>query len=686
MQVLYLTDFRFLVIVFLLNLHVLNLRAQATADSLIEDMIEKTAESAGNEIDYSELSERLHYYTRQPLNVNTATEEELRELLILSPLQIESFLTYRKQNGAFLQLEELQAVPLFNQQTIESILPMIGVPGAKPRLPGVNSKHKTMLMLTYGRTLEKAQGYVRPANGGTPYYQGSPSKLLLRYRHSWGENLHAAFTAEKDPGEGFIKGRAAQGFDFYSGNLFYKSNSVLSKAVLGDYNLQFGQGLGLWTGMSFSKGGAIVNTVKQPLGLKPYASTNEALFLRGAAATISLGRLDISPFVSLRFLDARIKSVDSASSAKIITVQRSGLHRSISELNSKNAAHEYLFGLNAQYSTNSFRTGATIYQTLFSHSFAPEKQLYKKYEFASFSILNASLYYSGTYRNLYLFGEAAHSLKSGLAGIQGLLLSMNKYISTSVIYRDYQKNYYSFYTQAMAESSAPSAERGLYVGLLINPSRKTEIALYADLFRLTWLKYRIDALSSGYSFSSDFNWKPSKVTQLHLQYRCRNKAQNGEQISKTLHRIELTQKASYRAELRYGLNRDVRLKSRVELSRYAKAAVTSSGFMVCQDLEFKPMGGKFSGNCRAAYFSTDDYNSRIYAYENDVLYSYSVPAFQKQGIRCYLNGRFRINNSIDLWARYAITNYINQNTIGSGHDMIAGRHKQDVKLQLRIQI
>jgi predicted porin len=97
------------------------------------------------------------------------------------------------------------------------------------------------------------------------------------------------------------------------------------------------------------------------------------------------------------------------------------------------------------------------------------------------------------------------------------------------------------------------------------------------------------------------------------------------------------------------------------------------------------MGSKFSGNIRFAIFETSGFDTRVYAFENDVLYAYSVPAYQGKGIRFYVNGRYKLSRNTDLWIRYAMINYTNQETIGTGGDLIEGNKRSDIRLQLRFQ-
>jgi hypothetical protein len=81
------------------------------------------------------------------------------------------------------------------------------------------------------------------------------------------------------------------------------------------------------------------------------------------------------------------------------------------------------------------------------------------------------------------------------------------------------------------------------------------------------------------------------------------------------------------------------------------------------------------------YFETGGYNSRIYAYENDVLYSYSIPAFFDKGYRYYFNINYDLKRNLSIWVRWAQTINSDKTTIGSGLDEIPGSHRSEIKVQ-----
>ncbi|MBD1429678.1 hypothetical protein [Sphingobacterium litopenaei] len=141
-----------------------------------------------------------------------------------------------------------------------------------------------------------------------------------------------------------------------------------------------------------------------------------------------------------------------------------------------------------------------------------------------------------------------------------------------------------------------------------------------------------------------------------------------------------------RLEYQYKLNEIWNIKTRAELSLFEKELDNrSEGYMIFQDMSWKGLRNKLNLNVRASYFNTRDYDSRIYSYESDVLYASSFQMYYDKGIRTYLNARYRLFKSTDIWFRYALTQYFNRENVGSGLDLIEGNKKTDIKLQVRWQ-
>jgi len=91
-------------------------------------------------------------------------------------------------------------------------------------------------------------------------------------------------------------------------------------------------------------------------------------------------------------------------------------------------------------------------------------------------------------------------------------------------------------------------------------------------------------------------------------------------------------------------------------------------------------------NLRFAVFDTDTYNARIYAYESDMLYNFSIPAYYSQGTRFYLNLKYSVTKYLDFWIRYSQSYYSDLDVISSGLSEIQGNTKSEIKAQIRIRL
>ncbi|MGV3509381.1 MAG: ComEA family DNA-binding protein [Sphingobacteriaceae bacterium] len=675
-------SFRKVLLLAILILASIKSNSQTETDLLLEPIIESITENVEEDFDYSELLERLYYYRKNPLNINRVSAEQLQELVFLSPLQISALINHRKENGKFVELLELQAIDGLDIEAIKWLSLFCTVTETNPfenlSFKNVINKGSNEVMFTYGQMLQTKKGFREPEDQEESHYIGSPQRFLTRYRYHYGQALSASLTMEKDAGEAFFSNTQRRGFDFYSGNISYKGEGTIKKIVAGDYSLQFGQGLTMWSGLSFGKGAAVASITKNNIGLKPYTSTNEALFLRGFSGTFNFKRFGITPFISYRFIDGGLEGTE------ITSLGTTGFHRTQNEVDNRNTINQLVYGANIQYQYQGLRIGTTIYQTDFNHPFEKSDLPYNIHAFAGNKLSNIGAYYNYNWRNLYWFGEVAHSLNSGYAFLNGVITSLTPKVSLILFHRHYQKNYQSFFNQAVSEGTNAVNEKGFYSGLVISPSKKLELNIYADFFKFPWLRYRVDAPSSGYEILSQFSYSPSKKLKTILRYKFESKQEN-DVFDNAMNYLTEVQKENYRFEISYKISDNFQLRNRIEMVDYTKEGAKEQGFLLFQDVIYNPMASRFSGNCRFALFDTPGFNSRLYAFENDVLYSYSVPAYQNKGLRFYFNTRCRINRSSDLWFKYAISYYSDLESIGSGLEEIEGNKKSDIKLQLRYQ-
>ncbi len=641
------------------------------------------------DLNYEELYENLVQILANPIDLNRASDEQLRSLLILKENQIESLLAYRDETGSFLSVYELQAIPNFDQATLSRLIPFVTVENSssatnKSLLKRIVQEKNNYLILRYERTLEEKKGYKTSIDSGSRY-RGTPDKLYARFRTARSGDFSFGFTLEKDAGEtlNWTPSKKQYGPDYHSFHGQVLNKGKIKNIIIGDYQAQFGQGLMLGGGFGMGKGAETITTIRRAnLGFIPYASLNEFGFFRGAALTYSLtNHISLHSFVSSYRRDGNPVADTLDDSSFISSLPITGFHRTPNELESRKQIREDNIGIVVQYKAKSIDGGVLFHHTNFSLPINRNPSLYNQFSFNEKNNTNLGAYLNYTWRNFTLFSEAAQTLEHGRALTIGALSSLTNQLDISLLYRNFDRNFYSFYSNALSENTIPQNESGFYWGSKYVFNKKYSLAGYVDLFRFPWLKYRSYSPSVGNEWMIKFNYQPTKTVSLFLQAREESKARNSNSET-TLYNTAIGTKRNYWINCDYEAGQRLSFKTRAQLSSYSLEGATTKGFALIQDINFEI--GRFLFSTRYALFDTDDYDNRLYVYEKDVWLAFSLPAYFGQGIRNYVMVQYKVSSKVDLWLRWAQTHYANQDTIGSSNETINGNVKNDVKLQVKI--
>lgn len=673
------------------------INAQEEKQQIIEQRIEFIGESLeDSDIDLTTYFDDLYIYYEQPLNLNTATQEELMRLHLLSDIQIISILNYRQNYGDFLTIYELGAIEQLDPQTIQMILPFVGVQESKQdnfRWKNAFRYSRHEITLRYINTFEQKEGYIpKPdsilAASPNKQYLGSSDRLYMRYRSTYNDRLSYGLTGEKDAGEEFFRGSQKQGFDFYSAHLFLRDFWKFKTVALGDYQVNFGQGLTMWSGFGIGKSADIMNGKRYATGLRPYTSVNESRFLRGVGIELSHKNLNFTAFGSHKKIDANLNLGDTLDGFEnsFTSFQISGYHRTPGELEKKNTLQETIGGGEIALKGNSFRIGLSSVYTAFSQPLSIDTSGYKKFKFSGNSLATTGVNYRFYIRKLTLFGETAMSDNLKFGTVTGLSWHVDPRFDFLMIYRNYDKAFQSMYSTAFGESSDNSGERGVYLGVQARLSKKISLNLYYDQFQFTYYKWLTNDYSQGREFFAQLNFKASSKSSFYLRFRNkvteRNSKEDAFGIKGQVNIIKNTIRLNYDQRI----NDQWSFKTRAEVVQHFFGDQLSTGIMFFQDLKFKLKKTPMTIYGRYAIFDTDNYDSRIYAYENDLLGVFSIPSYYYKGIRTYLMVKYDIGRRIDFWLRWDVFSFANQDSISSGLEEIQGNEKTTIKLQVKIKL
>lgn len=685
-----------LCLLFCLLISVTYMRAQVVTepdnDKQNTDKIELQAEQDEDEnIDYEDLQIRLQKYLKNPIDVNHSTSDELKDLGLLTDLQVNALLDHITKHGSLISIEEMQSIRGFDVDLIRSIAPYIIINGNVDRIhipfTKLLANSDKQLLIRSSTIVERAAGY-KSIEGAAPKYPGSPFGLYVRYRQSYSKKYSLGITAEKDAGEELFKGTQKKGFDYYSFHFVVNQIGKIKTLAIGDYQLSYGQGLTLWTGLAFGKSNDVSSIVRNPRGIAPYTSVNEIQFNRGAAIALMIKKMQVDVYVSHRKIDANVPGVSTDSANGELTfssILLSGLHRTDAELADKNAITQTNFGTHLSYSKRNIDIGITAAASQLSNPLKRTTYLYNQFQYEGDKFFNIGLDYKFVAGNKLFFGEVSNSTHSNSwAMVHGALFSLDPRMSMSLLYRNYSRGFEAISSNPVRES-AVNNESGFLWGLTSKPINGFSLSGYYDLFSFPWLRYRVDAPSHGFEYLAQLNYTPSKKMDVFFRFRHQQKQQNSNDLSvKEDYLVPLDQK-NYRVNFSFKATPAVTIRTRAEWVDVIVDGQTEHGFMLIQDLFIKPLSRPYSFNVRYVIFDTQSYNSRLYAYENDVFGTFSIPPYYYKGSRYYINLRYKLRKGLDFFIRYGNTLYTNRTTIGSGNDEIQGSTKQDIKAALKFE-
>ncbi len=660
-------------------------------NSIIEQRIEEIAATLdeGQELDYTNLFEDLAYYFEHPLNLNKATVDELRELQLLTDIQISNLQKHIARYGELRSVFELQAVADFDIPTIRNISWFVTV---KPTLQLSAFSMREFfddathdLFIRYKRNLQLADGFIADPATGVPDYAGSPDYIYTRYRLNYKKSFRAGLTMEKDAGESLQRGP-----DFYSAHAMYSGQTWLRKLVVGDYQVLLGQGLTCWNGLAFGKSPFITNVKRNGIGLRPYSSVQETNFFRGAATTLGFKDVEVTAFHSDKHIDGNVDatadSVLTDDEFIVSSLPAGGLHRTASEIENKNQVRETVYGGNVKYTHRLFSVGATAIRTAIDAQLAPNLDLYNMYKLTASQNVNVGVDYQAVLGNTNFFGEAARSQNGGFSMINGFVAALHPRLTLTAVHRWFGKDYQNTKANVFGENNLTAAnEHGLYTGLQANLGTKYTLTTYADIVSYPWLRYRVDAPSLAKDYLVQLNFKPDKKNEIYLRYRRRQNFVNSSLDESYITSPVATLQENWRVNASYQAHPNIQMRTRAEWSLYTTESGQSRGFVIYQDVNYKRLGSRATFSLRYAIMDSPSWNSRIYAYENDVLYAFSILPYYGRGSRIYGMVKIDIARGIDFWARYGAFLYDQTRVITDASGTTTDHIKSDVHLQLRFQ-
>ncbi|MFP4369452.1 MAG: hypothetical protein ACLFR2_07725 [Candidatus Kapaibacterium sp.] len=609
-------------------------------DKKAEDIFELIARDADN----TEILEILEYYTENPVNLHESNQKELiliplineRESLIV--LDLADSLDSKPSKDLLISsgYTELQA----------EVLLLCTMYKKAPR-PELNFRSR----IRADTRLNKARGFTEKK------YAGGPESFYQRYLAEYG-GFSAMLLADKDAGEISMTDR-------YSGYASYSSS--VFKIIAGDFSAECGMGSVLWNAFGMRKGvETAYPAVQRGKGIRPYRSSADFYYFRGAAAQINNELFGGSLMLNAFYSNTNKSGTIDYKRNEISSLYTSGYFRTESELEKKSALSEKTALLNAEYSRGSFSTGITLFNINYP----------MKVNSSSSSMIKGC---SSFFKSIYSFHNSKSSILANELSLDGrghhAFISGAAFFGSEtrigVSFRHISAGFRSPYGYHFGEFSSISNEAGIYFGIGRRFGRRASIAFYADFYRSLERTYLYPGILKGSEFFIEADYEISIRNEItfRIKHEKKGAVKTINDIkyiypeTKTYSRIEFRHKPLNRLELRYRLE-----AVNTDFDSKIKSETGAAGFA---EINLLPLDWLKIG-ARTALFDTESFESAVWQFEYTAPGLISSKALYGSGSRFFLYFRAEIFGFARLNARYSVTEKYNTRSIGSGYDEIPG--------------
>ncbi|HEX2920955.1 MAG TPA: helix-hairpin-helix domain-containing protein [Bacteroidales bacterium] len=594
-------------------------RLSVSTSTLIEEL---AADEAGEE-NIQQLTERISELIDDPVNLNFADENEISRLFFLTEFQVKALVDYIKTTGKIFSVFEIANIPGFDRETAETLIPFIIL------VPESVIKVKRRPSCTFLSSI-----ILKPGEADT-VSEGTPIKYLGKLKVSAG-NIKGGLTMEKDNGEMFFPGKHSYP-DFISGYMSYTGNGLVRNIVIGDFSSRFGMGSNLNTtsrnGLSLTSPSLVSGTS----GFRGYNSADENSFCRGFAGTFGLRRFSLSMFYSENRVDATLtENLDS-----ITSFYTGGTHNTPTFLLKKDAVKITTTGADLAINLEKIRMGILFTEDKLSLPVRRSDEVEKLYSFKGSENSLLSFYYKASLKKILFFGESTVNRELNVAMTNGLSMRISGRLIINLISGSITPGYSSLHGRSPVTGSSGWNEKSLYGNFSFEASKNLFINGGCLFVKYPWLKYNCSSPSEAVKQEVNIKYLPSDQLAFEGTYSFRRSNEDGNEENRIPSLIEL-RSSHFRGSFRYSPSEFFYTTTRIDYKRSSPGR--KEGFAFIQDISGTFRKIPLTIWYRLSLFSAAEWETRIYAYENDLLYSYNVPALYGNGSRSSIMLKYKARN------------------------------------------
>jgi len=599
-------------------------------------------------------------YINSPLNINQASDSELRTFPFLTADQIKRLLKKRP----FHKKNELRTILGSGTYNLFKSFFYIGKS---------ENFFKWRYLSRIKHPLQKSVGIINKR------YPGPVYDLYTQVKFSLGNSLSGGILVQKDAGE-------LQHLDHISGFLRYSTDNDRFSIILGNFILHAGQGL-IYSSPYSQQRSASASTAMRTRNFytRSYLSANETAGFLGICARICISdNLSLSSFYSLIRRDGSV-----GIPGNITGFALSGLHRTTKENTNRDILEEKTMGGIVQLQIKKdLQLGATFMNTGYDPSINLKHEIDKDFDirnnyfgFSGKSISAYSAFYKLKIGYCHFSGEIAGNDSKKFSSHLSFLYTTQAW-TAGFRFWHLPPGFKSPHGRIFGnQSSFPAGERGFYLGLSGKITNKIYVDLYWSPEKKLWRTYFDPMPTAANRFFIQLSYKPRPTTIILGRFQHYEK-----KFYISASRIFGTKyKNSLRFQLDHRTHRRLELRFRFSYiqSPDPEYPIQRKGISYFQEIRSK-ISNYVQLIFRFTSFRADDYDVRTYELEHSLAGSSSLSAFYNSGIRWYIIGKFNILPSIQVSFKYRHIKYDDVDKIGSGLDMIDSNVKNEVGIQVRI--
>ena len=623
----------------------------------INKAIEYLQKFSIQENDWENTAVILEDFLDKPLIINDLNYQRIQIFPLLNSRHFFVVKKYKQLNGTIFTANELINLPFFTPELLDILSPFISFEEKKKhKLRGV-LMHKTSF------NLEPNKGLTRTDSSG---FLGKRTQETMRFKLS-NQKHNFGLIWDKDQGERFNNSFLKIG---YQANL----DNRLKQINLGAYSLNLGEGLIHSNSFIVGKNNPLSSFYKLQRSLIINSSSTEYNYENGLAFNYQLKNIKAIGFYSINKLNGNVHN------DTLRNIKQDGLFRTNNEINSKKNAHYQLFGSSISYQHKKKHITFNTLKLGLSKPYEPSPNYYNS-NYSIHQLWSNSISYRFFDGDKIFKGELALDKKGNIASTHFFVINLSDEFSLMGNTRYFSPQYKSFRSNALSENSRVQNEKACLIAGDYKVG-KTQIYASADFFSFPAPKYLVQLPSYGRECMGYLNYEITDSLSFKLFYKQESKDKN--QQSGFINEPERYNLSHIYGKIIVKANRGITITSRLDFSKHTTDGFNSLGRT--SYLELCHISERNSLSARIVFFKTDNWDTRIYLYEKDVLYHFSVPALYDEGTRFYINYNRTIGKHIKVWLKYGRTIFENKSSISSGNNEIEGHLKTEIRGQIRIKL